>query len=93
MKARLIRPHNAPNFCFELIEADRRKKEPESLMFVQTDWEYASLASMFGWVPCECGATDGTVDCTTCNRTVGDMLSEAYDFLCEHEGDTTNFEV
>ena len=90
MKGRLIRPHNAPNFCFEVIEADRRKKNPESLLFVQSDWDYASLASRFGWVPCKCGATDGTIDCK--HRKVNEMLSDAYDFLCEHEGDVINWE-
>lgn len=56
---------------------------------VQTDWDYAGLALSFGWSPCDCddaGSTDGTVDCP-CGRTVSDMLSDAHDFLIEHDGD------
>jgi hypothetical protein len=90
VNAMLIRPNNAPNFCFEAVEADRRKKRPESLLFIQTDWDYAGLASMFGWVPCECGFTDGTVDCQ--HRKVGDMLAEAFDYLCEYEGEIIQWE-
>lgn len=73
-------PEGAPNFCFGLYGPDG-----ECIEFVQSDWGYAALASLFGWVPCECGATDGTVDCP--HRKVSDMLSEAYDWLADHDGD------
>lgn len=56
-------------------------------VFVQTDWDYGPIASAIGWTPCECGSTDGTVDCKRCNRMVGDMLAEAYDYLRDHEGE------
>ena len=48
-------------------------------LLVQTDWDYPSLASNFGFVPCECGETDGTVDCK--HKTVHEMIGEAIDFL------------
>jgi len=86
MQAMLIRPNNAPNFCFEVVEAATGR----SLEFIQSDWNYAGLASRFGWVPCECGATDGTVDCE--HRKVSEMLAEAFDYLCEHEGDEIEWE-
>jgi hypothetical protein len=69
---------------FELVEADRRLKHPRSVVF-QTDWDFPGLAGHFGYVPCECGATDGTVNCV--HKTATQMISEAYDFLCRHEGE------
>jgi len=54
---------------------------------IQSDWDYAGVASSIGWIPCKCGSTDGTVDCEACNRKVSDMLSEAYDYCQEHEGE------
>jgi len=56
-------------------------------ILIQRDWEYPGVASTFGWVPCKCGATDGTVDCKPCGRHVSAMLSEAEDYLVEHEGE------
>lgn len=48
-------------------------------ILVQTDWDFPGLASAFGWCPCPCGATDGTVDCT--HRTADEMISDAHAFL------------
>ena len=52
----------------------------------QTDWDWPGLASNFGYVSCECGRTDGTVDCP--HKTASRMIADAYDFLLEHEGET-----
>lgn len=80
MKVKLIQgPEGAPNFCFGLYE------HGECVEFVQSDWDYAPLASRLGWVPCECGHTDGTVDCE--HRTASEMLASAYDYLAEHDGE------
>lgn len=80
MKIRLEQgPEGAPNFCFGLYTPDG-----DCVEFVQSDWDYAGLASRFGWEACECGATDGTVDCS--HRHVSEMLSEAFDFLAELDG-------
>lgn len=73
-------PEGAPNFCFGLYDTETS----ECVVFVQSDWDYAGLASSFGWVPCPCGHTDGTVDCP--HRKVSDMLSEAFDWLAERDG-------
>jgi hypothetical protein len=78
-------PEGSPNFCFGLYADDG-----ECLEFVQSDWEYPSLASRFGFVPCECGCTDGTVDCE--HKTVSQILSEAFDFLAARDGETTESE-
>jgi hypothetical protein len=86
MKVRLEQgPEGSPNFCFGLYDV----ATGESLEFVQSDWDYAGLASRLGWQACECGATDGTVDCP--HHSVSEMLSSAFDFLAEKAGD--EFEI
>ena len=81
-KVRLVcGPEGAPNFCFGLYDT----VTDECTTFVQTDYDYIGLARHFGFVPCECGATDGTIDCE--HKTASEMISAAYDFLCEHEGE------
>jgi hypothetical protein len=54
-------------------------------LVIQTDWDYPGVASTFGWSPCPCDQTDGTVDCD--HRSASEMIAEAYDFLTEHVGD------
>lgn len=54
-------------------------------VMVQTDWDYPGLASNFGFIPCKCGATDGTVDCK--HKTASEMIAAAWDFLDEHDGE------
>lgn len=81
-------PEGSPNFCFGVYDASGSGKG--CLEFAQTDWDYAPLASRFGWVPCGCGATDGTVDCE--HRKTGDMLAEAFEFLAERDGETFDIE-
>ena len=81
MKYRLEQgPEGSPNFCFGLYD-----ETGECAQFVQSDWDYAGLASSLGWVPCHCGHTDGTVACQ--HRTVSEMLSEAFDYLAEKDGE------
>jgi len=57
-------------------------------LLVQTDWDFPGVASTFGWCPCPCGATDGTVDCD--HRSVGEMIDDARAFLRERFGSTSN---
>ena len=57
-------------------------------ILIQTDWDYPGVASTFGWCPCDCGETDGTVDCP--HRTASDMISEAGEYLDDHIGDTVD---
>lgn len=64
-----------------LIEA-----EDGRTVLIQTDWDYPAVASVFGWQPCPCGETDGTVDCP--HRTASEMIAEASQFLDAHIGDT-----
>lgn len=58
--------------------------DPSDTRLIQSDWDWPEVASRTGYVPCECGATDGTVDCA--HRTASDMISAAYDWACEHAG-------
>ena len=83
MKVQLIQsPEGAPNICFGVYDMEG----PEGCVyFVQSDWDYAGLASRLGWVPCDCGETDGTVPCK--HKTTGEMLASAYDWLSEHDGE------
>ena len=53
---------------------------------IQDDWNYPAVAASFGWSPCPCGKTDGTVDCP--HRTTGQMIADAQQFLDDHIGDT-----
>lgn len=53
---------------------------------VQTDWDYPGVAARFGWSPCACGATDGTVDCD--HQTARDMIAAAREFLETRIGET-----
>jgi hypothetical protein len=55
-------------------------------ILVQTDYDFPGLASTFGWSPCHCGGTDGTVDCD--HRSADEMIAEAREFLRAHVGDT-----
>jgi hypothetical protein len=79
-------PEGSPNFCFGLYDSEG----DECVQFVQSDWDYAGLASSLGWCPCECGHTDGTVDCA--HKTASQMLSDAFDFLSERDGETFEFD-
>lgn len=65
---------------YELVDLDSGK----SLLF-QADWDFPGLATSFGFVPCKCGRTDGSVDCP--HKTASQMIAEAQDFLDEHIGD------
>lgn len=59
--------------------------EDDKTVLFQADWDYPSLASNFGWVACECGETDGTIDCP--HKTASRMIAEAEEFLDAHVGD------
>jgi len=56
-------------------------------VLVQTDYDYPGVASNLGWSGTCCGATDGTVDCKTHQKTATEMIASAYDWIVEHEGD------
>jgi hypothetical protein len=55
-------------------------------ILIQTDFDYPGIASTFGWSPCECGATDGTVDCG--HKSASQMIAEAQTFLDDNIGES-----
>jgi len=75
-----LREGDFGTFC--LIAGDGRE------ILVQIDYDFPGLASTFGWSPCPCGDTDGTVDCD--HRTADEMIADARDFLRAHVGDTAD---
>jgi hypothetical protein len=90
MQATLVQPSNAPNFCFEVLD-----EAGKSLQFVQTDWEYPSLAQSFGWSLTDVqhcrkckkpivvwAEDDEPARCDNCNRKKGNVF-------CDHETDGT----
>lgn len=64
--------------------ADAYSNEPADTVLIQSDWDFPGVASRTGFVPCECGCTDGTVDCE--HHTAGDMIAAAYDWLEARNG-------
>lgn len=60
------------------------KHNEEQTVLVQVDWDFPPLASNFGFVPCACGETDGTVNCP--HKTASEMITEAAEYLDECEG-------
>ena len=65
--------------------ADPYSDDPADTRLVQSDWDFPGVASRTGFVSCECGATDGTVDCK--HHTASHMISAAYDWLAERNGE------
>ncbi len=57
-------------------------------LLIQSDVDFPRIAETFGWVACECGATDGTIDCV--HRTAVEMIAEARGYLDEHFGETVD---
>ena len=87
MKLVIIKDKSAPS-CFILCQVDENGEwdtwDPKRTVLIQSDWDFPGIASNLGYVPCECGTTDGTVSCD--HKTVGQMIEEANDFICSHLG-------
>ena len=73
---------------FLIVKDDGDPYNDADTVLIQTDWDFPGVASYLGYTPCDCGATDGTVDCE--HKTVSYMISAAYDFLRDHEGEKSN---
>jgi len=67
---------------FLIVRDGHSPYDDKNTVLIQTDWDFPGVASTIGWVPCECGETDGTVDCP--HKKATNMISEAYDFLRMH---------
>jgi hypothetical protein len=68
----------------QVIDGTWNTRDEDTTVLVQMDWDFPGLASNLGYEPCDCGGTDGTVDCS--HKTAGDMITEAEDYLNEHLG-------
>jgi len=81
-RARLEAGHDygAPG-CYVLVNEDTGED-----LLVQTDWDYPGVASSFGYVPCACDETDGTVDCA--HKTASEMIVAAARYLDDHTGES-----
>jgi len=66
--------------------ANPYSENPSDSALIQSDWDFPGVASRMGFVPCACGATDGTVDCA--HRTASEMIAAAYDFIRGHAGES-----
>lgn len=75
---RLEKPHNAPG-CYLIVDIKTGRD-----ILVQLDYDFCGIASSFGWSPCDCGDTDGTVDCE--HKTADQMISEARKYLDDNLG-------
>jgi len=67
-----------------VVERGYTTRDDEHTILIQSDWDYPSLASNLGYVACECGATDGTIDCQ--HKTASEMIEDAIDFLDDNLG-------
>ena len=66
--------------AFEITLEDGRT------LWIDSDWDYPGIASSFlGRVPCECGMTDGTIDCK--HYTASSMIQAAFEALYDADGD------
>jgi hypothetical protein len=66
--------------------ADSYSDNPADTVLIQTDWDFPGVASRTGFVACEHGDTDGTIDCP--HHKAGDMISAAYGWLSDRAGDS-----
>jgi hypothetical protein len=75
-------------------------QDESKTVYIQTDWDYPSVATTFGWslrdvqvqnagyygVLCAHEDTDGTVQCKGCGLQPSTFISDASDWLGNHEG-------
>jgi len=64
-----------------------RAETGESLL-IQLDWDFPGLAATFGWRPCFCGGTDGTIDCP--HKSTSELLAAARTFLDSNLGESSD---
>lgn len=55
----------------------------------QSDWDFPGLASIYGYVACECGCTDGTIEACD-GRSATDMILEACDYMDARLGEVVD---
>ena len=86
MRVQLWKARGIPGYLVCKIDEETGcyLSDEQNSVLVQTDYDYPSLASSFGFVPCSCGQTDGTVDCP--HKNSSEMIQQAQDFLDDSLG-------
>jgi len=80
---------------FLIVKTDGDPYEEEDSVLVDVDWDFPAIATRMGFFISsdhefcrEDGcSTDGTVVCPVCGKTPSEFISEAYDFIVDHEGE------
>jgi len=64
------------------------KAENSQELFIQSDWDFAGIASTFGWPGCRCGSrgTDGTIDCPDCGKPAHALITDAIHWIDNNWG-------
>ncbi len=70
--------------CVVDDEGNYDTRDEQRTVLFDSDWDFPSLAGLYGYVPCECGGSDGTVPC--CGKSVDQMMIEATDMLDQNCG-------
>ena len=93
----MIRITRDPAFApcaFIIMRAPFDPRDEANTVLIQTDWDYPSVASAFGFdmkliqkagvdIFCDHSGTDGTVACLDCGLTAGDFIEAAREYLDE----------
>ncbi|GAF90789.1 unnamed protein product [marine sediment metagenome] len=69
---------------FMIVRDGGNPRSEQDTLLVEIDYDYPGIASRMGYVPCDCGDTDGTVDCA--HKTATQMIGEARQWIKDHEG-------
>jgi hypothetical protein len=77
-------------YLVRIVSKSSSEREEYSTL-VQTDWDLPGLATSFGWQPKDDEGnvlrdTDGTIPSEFSNKSAGDFISEARDYLDANEG-------
>jgi len=89
----MITLHRAPFGTYRIVAQDGQD------LLVQTDYDFPSLATTFGWditsvpgrrglrdVRCRHDSTDGTIGCADCGTTASEFIDAARSWLDDHDG-------
>ena len=82
------------NYCNKRLAQRYERETGHDGAFIQTDWDFPSLAKTLGWnmartSKCDHSSTDGTITCE-CGKTASYFIEKAQDWLYRHNGDTFN---
>jgi len=81
---------------FLIVKDNGDPYSEQDTVLIQTDWDFPPVAQRMGFTLksdhelCKenCCETDGTVNCNICGKSCSDFISEAYDYINDHEGET-----